>query len=104
MRLLSVGTAATRCYYLICPNKATPLQRQWIQWDTCRSSAIGGTDQHRRCYTFSMAYRTITIAWLPRGATGWQTFTASRQEAARLWADLTERHPPGGHPASGVGR
>jgi putative transposase len=39
-----------------------------------------------------MAYRTITVAWLPRSASGWRTFTASRREAARLWAALTERH------------
>jgi putative transposase len=39
-----------------------------------------------------MAYRTITVAWLPRSPAGWRTFTASRQEAARLWGDLTERH------------
>jgi putative transposase len=39
-----------------------------------------------------MAYRTITVAWLPRNPSGWQTFTASRKEAARLWSDLTERH------------
>lgn len=39
-----------------------------------------------------MAYRTVTIAWLPRSAAGWRTFTASRREAARLWGDLTARH------------
>ena len=39
-----------------------------------------------------MTYRTITISWLPRSASGWRTFTASRREAARLWSDLMERH------------
>ena len=29
---------------------------------------------------------------MPRKASEWQTFTASRREAARLWADLVERH------------
>jgi putative transposase len=43
-------------------------------------------------YTGSVAYRTITLAWLPRSASGWWTFTASRREAGRLWSDLTERH------------
>jgi putative transposase len=39
-----------------------------------------------------MSYRTIEIAWLPRVTTEWATFTASRQEAARLWGDLVIRH------------
>jgi putative transposase len=39
-----------------------------------------------------VAYRTIEIAWHPRTATEWATFTASRQEAARLWNDLIARH------------
>jgi putative transposase len=39
-----------------------------------------------------MRYRTIELAWTPRTATEWQTFTASRKEAARLWSDLVERH------------
>jgi putative transposase len=39
-----------------------------------------------------MSYRTIEIAWTPRTTTEWRTFTASRQEAARLWSDLVVRH------------
>ncbi|HKV83021.1 MAG TPA: transposase [Ktedonobacterales bacterium] len=39
-----------------------------------------------------MSYRTIEIAWTPRTATEWATFTASRKEAARLWSDLVVRH------------
>ena len=39
-----------------------------------------------------MSYRTIETAWRPRTATAWATFTASRQEAARLWNDLVRRH------------
>jgi putative transposase len=39
-----------------------------------------------------MTYRTIEIAWKPRIETEWATFTASRKEAARLWADLVVRH------------
>lgn len=39
-----------------------------------------------------MAYRTVQIAWQPRRRGEWETFTASRQEAARLWADLVVRH------------
>jgi putative transposase len=39
-----------------------------------------------------MSYRTIEIAWRPRATTEWATFTASRQEAARLWSDLVVRH------------
>jgi putative transposase len=39
-----------------------------------------------------MGYRTIEIAWQPRTTTSWATFTASRQEAARLWNDLVRRH------------
>lgn len=32
------------------------------------------------------------IAWMPRSKMEWRTFTATRQEAARLWSDLVERH------------
>jgi putative transposase len=39
-----------------------------------------------------MSYRTIEIAWCPRTVAAWVTFTASRQEAARLWNDLVRRH------------
>ena len=39
-----------------------------------------------------MSYRTIELAWAPRTTTAWATFTASRQEAARLWNDLLIRH------------
>lgn len=39
-----------------------------------------------------MSYRTIEIAWIPRTAAEWTIFTASRQEAARLWGDLVTRH------------
>ncbi len=39
-----------------------------------------------------MSYRTIAVAWYPRTVTEWATFTASRQEAARLWGDLVLRH------------
>jgi putative transposase len=39
-----------------------------------------------------MSYRTIEIHWLPHSSSQWHTFTSSRQEAARLWADLVERH------------
>jgi putative transposase len=39
-----------------------------------------------------MSYRTIEIAWRPQTIAAWATFTASRQEAARLWNDLVRRH------------
>ncbi len=39
-----------------------------------------------------MSYRTIEIAWHPRTTSEWGAFTASRQEAARLWNDLIVRH------------
>jgi putative transposase len=39
-----------------------------------------------------MIYRSIEIAWIPHIAIDWVTFTASRQEAARLWNDLVRRH------------
>jgi putative transposase len=39
-----------------------------------------------------MSYRTIEVAWRPRTIAAWATFTASRQEAARLWNDLVRRH------------
>jgi putative transposase len=39
-----------------------------------------------------MAYRSVEIAWMPRSSTQWRTFTAARQEAARLWNDLVCRH------------
>jgi putative transposase len=38
-----------------------------------------------------VSYRTIELAWRPRNTTEWATFTASRQEAARLWNDLVRR-------------
>jgi putative transposase len=39
-----------------------------------------------------MSYRTSEIAWRPRTTTAWATFSASRQEAARLWNALVRRH------------
>jgi len=39
-----------------------------------------------------MSYRTIEVKWLPRTRAQWQTFTAARLEAGRLWSALTERH------------
>ena len=39
-----------------------------------------------------MSYRTVELAWRPRNTPEWVTFTASRQEAARLWNDLVRRH------------
>ncbi|MBA3533397.1 MAG: transposase, partial [Ardenticatenales bacterium] len=39
-----------------------------------------------------MSYRTIEFSWLPDAQRAWQTFTASRREAARLWNDLVIRH------------
>jgi putative transposase len=41
---------------------------------------------------FHVSYRTIEIAWKPRSTSDWATYAASRREAARLWADLVERH------------
>lgn len=46
----------------------------------------------RLCYTACMSYRTVEIAWKPRKPSEWHPFTASRQEAARLWGDLVVRH------------
>jgi putative transposase len=43
-------------------------------------------------YHSDMSYRTIEIAWRPRTTAAWATFTASRQEGARLWNDLVRRH------------
>lgn len=39
-----------------------------------------------------MAYKAIEFNWLPQSKTQWQTFTLSRQEAARLWNDMVIRH------------
>ncbi len=39
-----------------------------------------------------MERRVVEIAWRPSSREQWATFTASRQEAARLWADMVERH------------
>ncbi len=39
-----------------------------------------------------MAYKTIEFNWLPHRKAQWQTFTLSRQEAARLWNALVKRH------------
>jgi putative transposase len=39
-----------------------------------------------------MAYKTIEFNWLPQSKVQWQTFTLSRQEAARLWNDMVKRH------------
>ena len=39
-----------------------------------------------------MGYRTVEIRWMPAGHAQWATFTAARKEAARLWADMVERH------------
>lgn len=43
-------------------------------------------------YTARKGYRTIEITWRPRTIVAWATFTASRQEAARLWNYLVRRH------------
>src|SRR5688572_24394329 len=39
-----------------------------------------------------MAYRTVEVSWVPRSRGSWATFSAARQESARLWADLVVRH------------
>jgi hypothetical protein len=39
-----------------------------------------------------MSYRAIEIRWMPDDPAAWGTFAAARKEAARLWADLVERH------------
>ncbi len=39
-----------------------------------------------------MPHRTFEIAWLPASPKAWATFTAARQETARLWNDLTTWH------------
>ena len=39
-----------------------------------------------------MAYRTVSFQWLPRSRTQWQTYTAARTAAARLWNDMVRRH------------
>jgi putative transposase len=39
-----------------------------------------------------MSYRTIEIAYRPRSPSARRTHTAARQEAARLWGDLAQRH------------
>jgi putative transposase len=39
-----------------------------------------------------MAYKTIEFNWLPQSKAQWQTYTLSRQEAARLWNDMVKRH------------
>src|SRR2546423_1833971 len=43
-------------------------------------------------YTSGMGYRTVEIRWMPAGHAQWATSTAARKEAARLWADMVERH------------
>jgi putative transposase len=37
-------------------------------------------------------HRALEIHWLPSSQSQWETFTASRKEAGRLWNDLTVRH------------
>jgi putative transposase len=39
-----------------------------------------------------MTYRAIEIQWIPESQAQWGPFVRSRREAARLWADLVERH------------
>jgi putative transposase len=39
-----------------------------------------------------MSYRTISVRFKPSSSQQWKTFSASRQEAARLWNDLVELH------------
>lgn len=39
-----------------------------------------------------MDYRAVTFSWRPRSQSHWAVFSAARREAARLWADLVERH------------
>ena len=39
-----------------------------------------------------VAHRTVEFVWTPQSKTEWATFTVSRMEAARLWADLVVRH------------
>lgn len=39
-----------------------------------------------------MAYKTIEFNWLPHSKAQWQTYTLSRQEAARLWNEMVQRH------------
>ena len=39
-----------------------------------------------------MSYRTVDIQWVPHNHEQWRAFVLSRREAARLWADLVERH------------
>jgi len=39
-----------------------------------------------------MAYKTLEFNWLPQSKAQWQTFTAARQEAARLWNEMVKRH------------
>src|SRR5262249_20204536 len=48
--------------------------------------------RHGLRYTEGMAYRTITIDWLPSTGQHWRTFTRVRLEAGRLWSWLVERH------------
>ena len=39
-----------------------------------------------------MPHRTFQISWLPASPKTWATFSAARQEAARLWNDLVSWH------------
>lgn len=48
--------------------------------------SLASTDALRK------SYRTVEIAWKPRTRAEWDTFTAARLEAARLWNDLVTRH------------
>lgn len=68
-----------------CGAKATRFQPLWMK---CRILDI----LHTMCYSGTVSYRTIEIAWMPRSQVQWRTFTEVRQEAARLWGDLVERH------------
>ena len=36
--------------------------------------------------------RVVEIAWLPRSDAEWSTFSASRQETARLWNTMVGMH------------
>jgi putative transposase len=39
-----------------------------------------------------VTHRAIEISYRPRSRSAWQTHTAARREAARLWSDLAQRH------------
>jgi hypothetical protein len=65
---------------------------KWVAHPPTRPASRRETATDAPWYMVGMSYRRIEIRWMPKGPAAWGTFAAARKEAARLWADLVERH------------